>query len=66
MGKSGRTFRKMFSEHLRAPSPIYDHANTTGHSTSVDNLSTGGGNHITSPELSRRAYGLMIHPLLGT
>ena len=26
-------------EHIRAPSPIYDHAKTSGHHTKLDNLS---------------------------
>ena len=27
-----------FKEHLKAPSPIYEHDNTTGHKTSVENF----------------------------
>ena len=35
----GRTFRDRYKEHLRASSPIYDHANTTGHSIKLDSFS---------------------------
>ena len=36
---SARTFGERLRAHLRAPSPIYDHANTTGHHISVNNFS---------------------------
>ena len=35
IGESSRTSRKRFTEHLKAPSPIYDHFNTTGHTTTL-------------------------------
>ena len=41
-GESARTFGKRLNEHLRSPSPINDHANTTGHHTTVDNFSIMG------------------------
>ena len=37
-GESVRTFEERFKEHLKAPSPIYEHDDTTGHKTSVENL----------------------------
>ena len=37
IGESARTFEERFKEHLKAPSPIYEHDNTTGHKTSVEN-----------------------------
>ena len=42
IGESSRTFGKRFKEHLKAPSPIYDHYNITGHETSIENFSIGG------------------------
>ena len=39
IGESDRTFVERYREHMRAPSPIYDHYNTTGHEVSVDNFS---------------------------
>ena len=36
IGKSGRTFGDRYEEHLKAPSPIYLHTTTTGHSVSPD------------------------------
>ena len=38
IGESARTFDERFKEHLKAPSPIYEHDNTTGHKTTVDNF----------------------------
>ena len=42
IGESSRTFDERFKEHLKAPSPIYDHYNTTGHNVTLDNFSILG------------------------
>ena len=42
IGESSRTFGERFREHLKAPSPIYDHYNTTGHNTTIENFSIVG------------------------
>ena len=42
IGEPGRTFGERFREHMRAPSPIIDHHNTTGHEVSLDNFSIVG------------------------
>ena len=42
IGESSRTFDERFKEHQKAPSPIFDHSNTTVHSISVDNFSIVG------------------------
>ena len=42
IGESSRTFGERFKEHLRAPSPIFDHYNITGHETSIENFSIVG------------------------
>ena len=36
--ESARTFEEQYKEHLKAPSPISDHQNTTSHTTRVENL----------------------------
>ena len=38
IGVSSRTFGERFKEHLKAPCPLYDHCNTTGHTTTIDNF----------------------------
>ena len=42
IGESSRTFGERFKEHQKAPSPIYDHSNTTGHTTTIENFSIVG------------------------
>ena len=42
IGETSRTFGERFKEHLKAPSPIHDHSNTTGHTTSLENFSIVG------------------------
>ena len=42
IGQSGRTFAERFREDIRAPSPIHDHFNITGHEVSLDNFSIVG------------------------
>ena len=42
IGESSRTFGERFKERLKAPSPIYDHYNTTGHNTTIENFSIVG------------------------
>ena len=42
IGESGRTFAERFREHMKAPSPIHDHHNITGHEMSLDNFSIVG------------------------
>ena len=42
IGESSRTFGGRFKEHLKAPSPIYDHSNITGHNVTMENFSIVG------------------------
>ena len=42
IGESVRNFEERFIEHLKAPSPIYDHFNTSGHIVTIDNFSIVG------------------------
>ena len=49
IGESARTFGERFKNHLRAPSPIYDHDNASGHHIMLDSFSiVGRGSHITT------------------
>ena len=38
IGDSSRTFGERFKKHIKAPSPIYDHQNITGHDTTIENF----------------------------
>ena len=42
IGESARTFGEKFKEHLKCPSPIYDHSNIICHNTRLDNFSIVG------------------------
>ena len=42
LGESARILGERLKEHFRALSPIYDHTNSTGHLTSIDNFSIVG------------------------
>ena len=42
IGESSRTFGERFREHQKAPSPIYDHSNITGHQVTIDNFNIVG------------------------
>ena len=42
IGESSRTFGERFKEHQKAPPPIYDHYNISGHMVSIDNFSIVG------------------------
>ena len=38
IGESSITFGERLKEHVKAPSPIYDQQNITGHDTTIDNF----------------------------
>ena len=63
IGESRRTFRERLKEHLRAPSPIYDTANTTGNHTSVDNFPfwIGSQTALLAPSRNPCLLQSMIH-----
>ena len=42
IGESSGTFGERFKEHQKAPSPIYDHYNITGHEIGIENFSILG------------------------
>ena len=41
-GESAGNFAERFKEHVRAPSPIYDHSNISGHTVTIENFSILG------------------------
>ena len=42
IGETSRTFGERYREHLKAPSPIHDHSNISGHTTLLENFSIVG------------------------
>ena len=65
IGESGRTFGERFREHMRAPSPIIDHHNTTGHEVSLDIFSVVGREDNSIARNIKEAI-FMTHPSTGT
>ena len=55
IGESGRTFAERFREHMRAPSPIHDHYNITGHELSLDNFRIVGREDQNIPRAIKEA-----------
>ena len=41
-GESARTFAERFKEHQKAPFPIFDHCNISGHKVTIDNFTIVG------------------------
>ena len=65
IGESARTFEERYKEYLKAPSPIFDHDNTTGHKTSVDNFKIiGREGHSTSRTIKETIYIRVNNPTL--
>ena len=50
----------MFKEYLKAPSPVYDHFNTTGHTT-FDNLSIVGRENQNFPRTIKESIYIKVN-----
>ena len=46
IGETARTFAERYKEHLKAPSPIHHHCNTSGHNITLNNFSWAGKSKI--------------------
>ena len=42
IGESTRNFAERFKEHQKAPSPIFDHCNISGHNININNFTIVG------------------------
>ena len=63
--ESARTFEERFKEHLKAPSPIYEHDNKTGHKPSVENFKIiGREGHGISRTIQEAIYIRVNNPTL--
>ena len=61
IGESSRTFGERFKEHLKAPSPIFDHYNMTGHNVSIENLSIVGREEQTLMRTIKEALYIRVN-----
>ena len=65
IGESARTFKEQYKEHLKAPSPIFEHQNTTGHTTIVDNFKIiGREGHNMTKVIKGAIYIRVNNPIL--
>ena len=64
IGETSRTFGERFKEHLKAPSPIFDHSNISGHSTTINNFTVVGREEQTLSRLIKEAMFIRVnsHP----
>ena len=64
MGESARTFEEHYKEHLKAPSPIIEHQNTTDYTISVDNFKIIGrkGHNMARAIKSNIYYSQQVYP----
>ena len=63
--RNSRTFDERFKEHLKAPSPIYEHDIKTGHKTSVENFRIiGREGHGISRTIQEAIYIRVNNPTL--
>ena len=61
IGESARTFGERFKKHLKGSSPIYDHSNITGHSTTLDNSSIVGREDQNLTRLIKEAIYIRVN-----
>ena len=61
IGESSRTSGERFKEHKKAPSPIFDHFNITGHSISIDNFNIVGREDQNSMRAIKEALYIRVN-----
>ena len=65
--ETARTFGERFKEHLKAPSHIHDHSNTTGHTTNLNNFSIMGREEQNLSRLIKESMFIRVNnPSLNT
>ena len=61
IGETSRTFGERFKEHLKAPSPIHDHSNISGHTTTLENFSIVGREEQTLSRLIKESMYIRVN-----
>ena len=57
IGESARNFEERYKEHLKAPSPIHDHVDISGHNVTIDNFTIlGRENHSLLRTIKEALY----------
>ena len=61
IGETARTFGERLKEHLKAPFPIYDHSNTTGHTTTIKYFSIVGREELNLSRLIKESMFIRVN-----
>ena len=61
IGESSRTFGERFKEHLKPPSPIYDHSNISGHSVTIYNFKIIGREDLNQIRTIKEALYIRVN-----
>ena len=56
IGESARNFGERYKEHQKAPSPIHDHFNISGHTVSIDDFSILARGRPKPPQNNQRSH----------
>ena len=59
--ESSRTFGERFKEHLKPPSPIYDHSNISGHNVSINNFKIIGRKDLNQMRTIKEAMYIRVN-----
>ena len=61
IGESSRTFGERFKEHLKPPSPIYDHSNITGYNVNINNFNIVGREDLNQMRTIKEALYIRVN-----
>ena len=61
IGESSRTFGERFKEHLKPPSPIYDHSNISGHNVTINNFKIIGREDLNQIRTIKEALYIRVN-----
>ena len=61
IGETSRTFGERYREHLKAPSPIHDHSNISGYTTSLENFSIVGREEQNLSRLIKKSMFIRVN-----
>ena len=61
IGESSRTLGEGFKEHLKPPSPLYDHSNITGHNVTINNFNIVGREDLNQMRTIKEALYIMVN-----
>ena len=61
IGESSRTFGERFKEHLKPPSPIFDHSNISGHNVSINNFKIVGREDLNQMRAIKEAIYIRVN-----